>query len=100
MPPLDGTFTLENMHGIPMRIAEYLKFDVTRLADIFFDEYAIVAKSCRSFARGRSHRIAQLGRRFDNAHSLAAATACGLHQNRKFRWRGTAVRPGRHHGDS
>src|SRR6185369_17808041 len=47
--PLDGALALEDMDDVAMRIAEDLKFNVTRIAKILLDEYAVISKGITRF---------------------------------------------------
>src|SRR5215470_18638633 len=44
MAPLDRALALEYVNGISMGIAQNLKFDMSRLTNVFFDKNAIVAE--------------------------------------------------------
>ena len=70
------------MNGVALAVAEYLDFDVARLAEIFLDIDRVVAECGLGLgARGR-----QCGReflaRFGDLHAAPAATGGGLDQNR------------------
>ena len=44
VPPLNAAFTLKEVHGMAMGVAEHLNLDVSRLLNKAFDEHRSIAK--------------------------------------------------------
>src|SRR5262249_24741913 len=99
MPSLDGAFAFECMDGVAVRIPKDLKFDMTRLPNVFLNENAMITERCRCFSRSRGKRILQLRHVLHQPHSLAAAPTDCLHKNGKFRSRWASI-PDRDDGNA
>src|SRR5436309_15320771 len=76
-----------------------LELDMTRVANVFFDNYAAVAKRRGYFPRSRCHGPRQICGTLDQAHSLAAAPARSFDKNWIFTIRRFTL-PYRNHGNT
>ncbi len=65
-----------------MFVAENLYFNMSRMSEIFLDEYPPIAECGRSFARSRFQSALELGRLCDDAHSASAASGGSLDEDR------------------
>src|SRR5439155_23083783 len=86
------------MKVVAVRVAKNLELDMPRVANVFFDKYAAVAKRSGCFPRSRCHGPRQICGTFDQAHSLAAAPARSFDKNWIFTIRRFTL-PYRKHGN-
>ena len=83
MPPLQGTFPLEQRQQIAVTVADDLNLDVARVFDEFFDQQAVVAEGGLGLALGTCDRRGKLTGRTHDAHAAPAASRRRLDQNGK-----------------
>src|SRR5438477_8642853 len=83
MPALHGAFPLEQVYDVPMRIGEYLHFDVARPIEEPLDVQCPVAERRQRLAARRLDGIGELAASADAAHALAAAARRCLDQERE-----------------
>ena len=90
VPPLHGTFALEQMHDVSVAVGEDLHLDVPRPLDEALDVERAVAEGRRRLSPRVLHGVGDLIRVHDAAHALAAAASRRLDQRGKThagRWR-------------
>jgi hypothetical protein len=92
---LHRAVALEQVHGVAVRVAEHLHFDVTRPRQVLLDQHAIVAEAARGLALARRERRREVLRALDHAHALAAAARARLEQHRVADPVGFAMQMGR-----
>src|SRR5689334_16024447 len=71
------------MHGAPFAVAEYLNFDVARLAEIFLDVNGVVAERGLRFRARGGKRGRKISFRTRDLHAAPAAARGGFDQDRK-----------------
>ena len=81
MAALNGTLALEQMHQVPVQIAQDLEFDMARRREPTLQEHGVVAERGGRLAAGASHCIGQVGFCPHDAHAPAAAPGRRLHQH-------------------
>ena len=79
---LQRAVALTQMDGVAVAVGEDLQLDVARMADIFFDQHAGVAKGRLRLALRRFQRGVEIGMLVDTPHALAAAAGSRLDQQR------------------
>jgi hypothetical protein len=65
-------------------VGKHLDLDVAALLDVALDDQGVVAERALCLAPCGHHRRRQLARRADDPHALAAASCCGLDQDREL----------------
>src|SRR5262249_59631859 len=75
---LDGAFALAKMDNVAVLVAKHLNFDMARIGDKFFNEYAFVAERRFRFRTGPRKSFGNLVFAVRDAHALAAATPARL----------------------
>src|SRR5262249_57561458 len=68
---LDGAFALAKMDNVAVLVAKYLNFDMARIGDKFFNEYAFVAERGFRFRTGPRKSFGNLVFAVRDAHALA-----------------------------
>ena len=81
--PLRRTFALVEMHDVAVAVAEDLEFDMPRLLDVAFEQYAIASERVLRFALAAFQVRRKFPRVAHDAHALAAAAVCGLDHQRE-----------------
>ena len=80
--PLDAALALAEMKVIPVRVAQHLDFDVTRLDEELLDIHGAVAEGTLRFGRRAFVRGGQLVGRVHDTNAFAAAAADRLERDR------------------
>ena len=79
---LDRALAFEAVDEIPVRVAEDLDLDVSRRAEVAFDQQRVVAERVLGLAARRFECSGELARVVHDAHALAAAAGRRLDQHR------------------
>ena len=82
MAALHRAIPLEQVHQVPVEIAEDLDLDVTRAPHELLDVHLVVAEGERGFASRRLRERLELRRRRDDPDAAAAAAVAGLEHER------------------
>ena len=82
VPPLNGALPLEEVHEMPMPIAQDLHLDVTRRRQVPLEEHALIAEGRPGLPPRRRHRIMQRVRLARDPHAAPATAARRLDQDR------------------
>jgi len=77
------TLPVVQMDDIPVRVPQYLEFDVVRFLDVFFDVDCFVPERRQSFRFSGGVRLADFAFRPDQAHTLAAAAGSRFQNDRQ-----------------
>ena len=83
MTTLDRTFAFTQMNRRPVRVGKNLKFDVSRIEQIAFQEHGVVAERRQRFAFGCGERLVKGLERVDDPHPAPAAAGAGFNEQRK-----------------
>ena len=81
------------MNGRAVLVGENLKLDMTRLAQIAFQQNGVVAESGARFTLRGFERFAERRGRLDDAHSAAAAPCAGFDEQREADAFGLLLQP-------
>src|SRR5262249_23748077 len=92
VPALDRAFALAQVHDISLTVAQYLESDVARPVDESLHVNIGSAKGLLRFAPRRLKSRDQLGWAVHDTHASAAATGCGLDDQRIADASGCALR--------
>ena len=87
---LDRALALAEVHDVPVRVAEDLHFDVSRVREVALEQHAGVAEGGRRLAPRRGQRRVETGEVGDHAHPATAAAGAGLDDQRHPEPRGFA----------
>src|SRR5690606_11784682 len=79
---LQGAIALEQVHGVAVRVAEYLHLDVARRRHVLFHQHAAVAEGGLGLAAGAGQRGGKAVGALHPAHALAAAAGTRLDEYR------------------
>src|SRR6516225_507050 len=82
MAALQRAIALEEMHHMPMRVAEDLHLDMARREDVFLDQHARIPEGALGLALRRIERRVEILLAIDAPHTLAAAARDRLDEHR------------------
>ncbi|KAF5069363.1 hypothetical protein DSECCO2_233500 [anaerobic digester metagenome] len=83
MSALNRALALEKVNGVAVLIGQYLKFNMVRRFNIFFDVNGIIPESCFCFGTGAAECTLNVFLPFYQPHSFSASAGRGFNHHRQ-----------------